>query len=164
MPCRFREKPTKPDGNHVRTRFTIALAMTTMLIAGCSSSPDAVTDGEYRIHASSDSATTLPTSTLTIAGNTATFTIDGTPTEATIGDTGAEYVVCPPDTKGTVRPLDRSITFGSLTLVRPALFGDCGVTSPARVTVVDLDGAEPSSGPFPFVRWVEMCDTADPDC
>jgi hypothetical protein len=32
------------------------------------------------------------------------------------------------------------------------------------VTVVDLASADGTIGPFPFTRWVEFCDTTDPDC
>lgn len=47
------------------------------------------------------------------------------------------------------------ITIGRVTVRRPALFADCGATSPKRITLVDLDRRE---------LWAEFCDVADPDC
>ena len=47
-------------------------------------------------------------------------------------------------------------------LEAPAVFGDCGVTTPVRVTIVDLDA--PGEGRPPYARWVEFCLAADSDC
>ena len=54
------------------------------------------------------------------------------------------------------------VALAGTTFARPALFGDCGMTRPVRVTVVDLDSTTPT-GTFGFTRWVEFCDTKDPD-
>ena len=141
------------------------IAAFALMMAGCSSSsPDAVSDGEYRTYATSESTGENPPVALTISGDDATFAIDGETLSVTIGDAGAEYLVCPPGTKGSVRPLGGTVTLGSLILTQPAIFGDCGVTSPKRVTIVDLDGVNADSWPFPFSRWIEMCDVTDSDC
>jgi hypothetical protein len=49
-------------------------------------------------------------------------------------------------------------------LASPAVVGDCGQTTPKRVTLVDLDSYDEAGGPFKYTRWVEFCDTTDPDC
>jgi hypothetical protein len=49
-------------------------------------------------------------------------------------------------------------------MTRPALFGDCGQTTPQRVALVDLDSLNQEPRPMPFTRWVEFCNTADRDC
>ncbi len=55
------------------------------------------------------------------------------------------------------------MTVGDLTLVAPAMFGDCGDSAPELVTVVDLDSAT-ESGPLPFSRWIEFCNVESADC
>jgi hypothetical protein len=147
-------------------RNPIALIIAGALImAGCSSSsPEAISDGEYQTYATSDSTSDPSPVNLTISGDDATFSIDGETLSVTIGAAGGEYVVCPPDTKGAVRSLGAALTLGSLTLTQPAMFGDCGVTSPNRVTIVDLDSVSADAGPFPFGRWIEMCNVTDSDC
>jgi hypothetical protein len=32
------------------------------------------------------------------------------------------------------------------------------------VTPIDLDSLDEAGGPLKYTRWVEFCDTADPDC
>jgi hypothetical protein len=133
------------------------------LIAGCSSSPDPITDGSYQPLAWSELGA-LPTASLTITGDQATLVVEGVTTTATLGDSTSDYVLCPPDTTGPLRPLGSPITVGPLTLTQPAMFGDCGITSPERVTIVDLDAVDATASGFAFNRWVELCNVADPDC
>jgi len=83
--------------------------------------------------------------------------------EGTLGQpVGTEYVLCPPDGKGSPRPLGTPVEVGGVQLASPALFGDCGQAKPVRVTLVDLDAT--TDGAFPFQIWAEFCDTKDPDC
>ena len=145
-------------------RFRLGIVGVTaaaLALGACGSSSIAVQDGEYRSLASSESST--PEATMVVDGSSLTLTVDGTATQATIGGSGSSYVVCPPDSSAEVRPLDTSMTVGAIAFARPGIFGDCGITTPVRVTIVDLD-AETTTGGFPFARWLEMCDVTDPDC
>lgn len=53
---------------------------------------------------------------------------------------------------------------GDVAMARPAVFGDCGTTKPARLTIVDLDSASADAKPLAFTRWAEFCNGNDPDC
>ncbi len=59
--------------------------------------------------------------------------------------------------------LDAPLSVDGVVFTRPALVGDCGQTTPVRVTLVDLDATDTSLR-FPFTRWAEFCDLTDPDC
>ncbi len=83
--------------------------------------------------------------------------------QVTLGDpVSPQYVLCPPGGQGSPRPVDAAVQVDGLQMRQPALFGDCGQTSPSRVTLVDL--ASTTDGAFPFAVWAEFCDSADPDC
>jgi hypothetical protein len=139
-----------------------------VLLAGCSSSgqsadgPQPVADGSYAFLASSAGGT--GSATLEISGNQVTLAQDGSSTTGTMGAVATEAVLCPPSGKGQPVELDASLTVGELALAAPAIFGDCGGVTPKRVTVVDLDSYDEGAGPFSYTRWVEFCDTTDPDC
>lgn len=153
----------------MRTTSLVRAAAATagaLLLAGCSSSgPADVASGDYRAFAASDAVGATPEATLSVSDSAFTFTpTDGARASATSSPGTAEFVLCPPDTTGTPTLLGPSLTIGTVTLQQPAVFGDCGQTTPKRITVVDLASASTDVGPFPFTRWIEFCDTADPDC
>jgi hypothetical protein len=141
-----------------------------LLLAGCSGGSDgdsqgpaAVADGAYQLLATSTSQAPDATVSLQITGDSVVLTQGSTTVEGTLGQPGAtEYVLCPPDGKGSPRPLGTPIEVGGVQLTSPALFGDCGQTKPVRVTLVDLDATTEAA--FPFQNWAEFCDTKDPDC
>ncbi len=106
-----------------------------------------------------------PDATVTVDGGQFTFTPAGGPDIIASASPGTEsFVVCPPDAKGTPDLLGASLTLGQATLQQPAVFGDCGQTQPERITVVDLASVNADAGPLPFTRWIEFCNTTDPDC
>ena len=141
-----------------------------LLLAGCSGGSDgdslgpaAVADGSYQLLATSASQEPDATVSLQITGDSVVLTQGSATVEGTLGQPGAtEYVLCPPDGKGSPRPLDAPLDVGGVRLTSPALFGDCGQTKPVRVTLVDLDATTEAS--LPFQDWAEFCDTKDPDC
>lgn len=146
--------PSPDDRGPVRTvRFrAAAVASGALALAGCggvdvssASAPAGVSDGSYAYLASSAPGN-APAALLTIDGDTLTLT----------GEAGAV-------TTTTGEPAT-PLTIGSVHLAAPALFGDCGQTTPKRVTLVDLDSYDEAGGPFGFTRWVELCDTSDADC
>jgi hypothetical protein len=141
-----------------------------LLLAGCSGGSDgdsqgpaAIADGSYQLLATSTSQEPDATVSLKITGDSVVL-IEGSGTvEGTLGQPAAtEYVLCPPDAKGSPRPLGTPVEVGGVQLASPALFGDCGQTKPVRVTLVDLDATTEDA--FPFQNWAEFCDTKDPDC
>jgi hypothetical protein len=152
-------------------RFGAALVASTVLaLAGCggsgdstSSGPAPISDGAYAYLASSAGGG-AQAATLTIAGGTLTLTGDAGPVTATIGEPATEAVLCPPSGKGQPAEVGAALTVGSVSLASPAIFGDCGQTTPKRVTLVDLDSYDEAGGPLKFTRWMEFCDTSDPDC
>jgi hypothetical protein len=139
-----------------------------VLLAGCSSSgqtaggPQPVADGSYVFLASSAGGT--GSAALEVSGTQLTLAQDGASTNNTIGAAASEAVLCPPSGKGQPLQLEAALTVGELALAAPAIFGDCGEVTPKRVTVVDLDSYDEGAGPFKYTRWVEFCDTTDPDC
>ena len=152
-------------------RFGAVLVASSVFgLAGCGGSdgsssggPAEVSDGAYAYLASSAGGS-APAATLTIAGDTLTLTGDAGPVTATIGEPAAEAVLCPPSGKGQPAKVGTALTVGSVALASPAIFGDCGQTTPKRVTLVDLDSYDEAGGPSKYTRWVEFCDTTDPDC
>jgi hypothetical protein len=142
----------------------LGLPVAAVLLAGCQSGPASVADGSYTSYAVGSGVGELPSTGLVIRGDTVTLTGPGLEASARVGAGSGEYILCPPDGKGTPLPVGQAITIGTLTLTRPAIFGDCGQTRPLRVTLVDLASADGQGGPFPFTRWVEFCDTSDADC
>ena len=148
----------------------VLVACTALAIAGCGGSDDSssggpgdVSDGAYAFLASSAGGSE-PATTLTVAGDTLTLTVDAGPVTATIGEPAAEAVLCPPSGKGQPATLGTPLTLGSIALASPGIFGDCGQTTPKRVTLVDLDSYDEAAGPFKYTRWVEFCDTTESDC
>lgn len=143
-------------------RIICAFGALALLAAACSSSgPAAVSDGNYLGYASS--AGTAPAATLSITGSSLTVDQGGSSSPYTISDGTAEYTVCGDGGTGTPSPLSGAMAVESIEMAEPAIFGDCGITAPDRVTIVDLDSFDDTLG-FPFTRWVEFCDTSDDDC
>jgi hypothetical protein len=104
-----------------------------------------------------------PTVQLQITGDTIVLTQGAGTVQGTLGPAGSEeYVLCPPDGTGSPRPLESPIEVDGVQMASPALFGDCGQTTPVRVTLVDLTAT--TDQVFPFQTWAEFCDTTDPDC
>ena len=141
-----------------------------LLLAGCSGGSDgdsqgpaAVADGSYQLLATSASQERDATVSVEITGDSVVLAQGSSTVEGTLGQPVAtEYVLCPPDGKGSPRPLGTPVEVGGVQLASPALFGDCGQTKPVRVTLVDLDATTEAA--FPFQNWAEFCDTKDPDC
>jgi hypothetical protein len=141
-----------------------------LLLAGCSGGSDgdslgpaAVADGSYQLLATSASQEPDATVSLQVTGDSVVLTQGSATVEGTLGPPGAtEYVLCPPDGRGSPRPLGTPVEVGGVELASPALFGDCRKTKPVRVTLVDLDATTDAA--FPFQNWAEFCDTKDPDC
>jgi hypothetical protein len=139
-----------------------------VVLGGCGSSgksaggPAAVGDGSYAFLASS--AAGPASATLDIAGQELTLTEAGTATTGTIGEAAPEVVLCPPSGRGQPLRVDAALSVATVTLSSPAVFGDCGQVTPKRVTIVDLDSLDEAAGPLAYTRWVEFCDTSDPDC
>jgi hypothetical protein len=141
-----------------------------LLLAGCSGGSDgdsqgpaAIADGSYQLLATSTSQEPDATVSLQITGDSVVLTQGSGTVEGNLGQPGTtEYVLCPPDGKGSPRPLGTPVDVGGVQLASPALFGDCGQTKPVRVTLVDLDATTEDA--FPFQNWAEFCDTKDPDC
>jgi hypothetical protein len=150
------------------TRWVALVGSLAVVLAGCSSSgesaggPAPVTDGSYAFLASSTGRT--GSATLAISGTQLTLAQGGAATSGTIGAAAPEAVLCPPSGKGQPLQVDGALAVGELALAAPAIFGDCGQAKPKRVTVVDLDSYDEAAGPFGYTRWVEFCDTTDPDC
>jgi len=150
----------------------IGLVATSLVVAltGCSGSGDSTSggpqtpsDGSYTYLAESASGG-APSAALEINGTGITLTQETGTTTATIGDPAQEEILCPPSGKGRPLTITAPLTIGTVALTSPAIFGDCGLVKPTRVTVIDLDSFDKAGGPFGFTRWVEFCDTTDPDC
>ena len=147
-----------------RAILAAALTSAALALTACQSGPSAVASGDYRGYAASAEVGEVPPVTLTIDGSTLTFGENDVLTTAELGAGGDEYVVCPPSGSGYPALLGPPLSLGPVTFDSPAIIGDCGVTAPVRVTVVDLTSVDDEQGLFPFTRWVEFCDTTDPDC
>lgn len=145
-----------------------ALALSAALIAtACGGDdggggPEAVSTGSYRAYASSSGGAVADASLEVDADRVVVSSGPGV-TESALGSEQGSYLLCPPDGSGPVRPLSIGLTIGTVDLEEPAVFGDCGVTTPRRVTVVDLASLDEGLA-FPFTRWVEFCDVTHPDC
>lgn len=135
-----------------------------VLLSACQSGPAEVASGDYRAFAASPEVGSVPPVTLTVDGNTLTFGEGDVLVSVESAPGDREYVVCPPDGTGVPAPLGEPISLGPVAFEAPAVVGDCGQTSPTRVTIVDLASADDAVAPFPFTRWVEFCDTSDADC
>lgn len=135
-----------------------------LLFVGCQSGPQTVPEGTYRLLA--DSSTTSPTTADSLAVSSSRVTLTATDATSTVllGAATSEYTLCPPSGRGPARSLASPLTINGTSYARPALFGDCGQTKPARVTIIDLDSYNDGATKMPFNRWAEFCDTRDPDC
>ncbi|MGA7690254.1 MAG: hypothetical protein WCA29_13610 [Jiangellales bacterium] len=149
------------------TARTWLVVATMLLAAGCGdgASAAAVQDGTYRLFATSAQGglTAAGAPQMTIADDTVTLTEGADTATATLGEPTGQLVVCPPSGQDSPVSLDRPLSVGAVGFRRPALVGDCGQTTPMRVTLVDLAAPDTSLG-FPFTRWAEFCDLTDPDC
>jgi len=160
----------RPLGRRGRGRVLGAGLGLVLALGGCSGGSDgsargpaALSDGTYRLLATSASQDPDPTVTLEIIGDTVELTQGTDSVQGALGQAGSgEYVLCPPDGTGSPRPLGSPVEVGEVRLANPALFGDCGTTTPVRVTLVDLSVT--TDQVFPFQNWAEFCDTTDPDC
>lgn len=138
------------------------------MLSGCSGNstaggPDPVADGSYRLLATSSTQDPQTDATLQVDGDQVVITQGSDSVEGPLGDpVRSPYVLCPPDGQGSPRPLDAAVQVDGLQMRQPALFGDCGQTSPGRVTLVDLASATDEA--FPFATWAEFCDSTDPGC
>lgn len=144
------------------SRPVIVLLSLALAVAACGGTSAEITDGSYRTFAAADGAG--PDLSLDVDGDALTFTGPGGTTEATLGESAGSYPVCGPDQDAPVLRVGTPVMVGDDEWADPGLFGDCGITSPVRVTLVDLDSLDDSLGVVPFARWVELCDLADPDC
>lgn len=137
-----------------------------LLISGCSSAtgPAEVSPGEYRLLATSSGPVSTQDAGLVIAGVDLTFTEGSEVTSTSLGPATASYTLCPPSGTGSAESLTDSVVVDGVQLSHPAVFGDCGVTKPVRITIVDIDSIGAGAGQFPFTRWAEYCAVSDPDC
>lgn len=152
---------------NITPRHTAAIVVSVLVLASCGgdtpSGPDLPADGSYSAYASSQTGA-LPDSTLEITRNEVVILEERGSVQVARSDGETSYLLCPPSGRGTPEPLDQSVTVGGETFTSPALFGDCGVTSPRRVTLIDLDSFDGGETAFPFTRWIEFCDVTDSDC
>lgn len=149
----------------IRSKVAAAgAAALVIVLGGCSSGgPAAPSDGLYAFLSSSEGRTAQDT-TLSIKGDKITLTQEAGTTTALIGDPAPAAVLCPPYGQGQPLQIGAPLTIGSIALSAPAVFGNCGEVKPVRVTLIDLESYDENGGPFGFTRWVEFCDTMDPDC
>lgn len=144
------------------SRRVIVLLSLAFAVAACGGTSAEITDGSYRAFAIADGA--VPELSLDVDGDALTFTGPGGVTEAALGETAGPYPVCGPDRDEDVLRVGSPVMVGDVEWADPAMFGDCGITSPVRVTLVDLGSLDESLGVVPFGRWVELCDVDDSDC
>jgi hypothetical protein len=154
----------------MKTGIGLVGASLVVALTGCSGSGDSTSggpqtpsDGSYTYLAASAGGGAA-SAALEINGTGITLTQETGTTTATIGDPAQEAILCPPSVKGRPLTITAPLTIGTVALTSPAIFGDCGLVKPTRVTVIDLDSFDKAGGPFGFTRWVEFCDITDPDC
>lgn len=140
-----------------------ALAVVVVGLSACQAGPPEVEDGEYRFFASSESAQ-HPDATLRVKGESVTLSVDDVESVTTLARGDEEYTICPDSRDGRPQTLTNPVALGDTHFAAPAVFGDCGVTKPARVTLVDLDSIDDDGSLPAFTRWAEFCDVTDPDC
>lgn len=138
------------------------------MLSGCSGDstaggPEPVADGSYRLLATSSTQEPQTDATLQVDGAQVVITQGSESVQGRLGDpVRSQHILCPPDGQGSPRSLAAAVQVDGLQMRQPALFGDCGQTSPSRVTLVDL--ASTTDEAFPFATWAEFCDSTDPDC
>ena len=153
-------RPTPPAGRG-RRALTASALTGALLLAGCGADgPTDPEDGDYRFLAASTPE--VPYATVTVADGGLVLSTDGGDTRSAIGEPAEESELCPGGGTGSPLRLEGPIDLGTLRLASPAVYGDCGDTTPVRITVVDLDSA--GDGRPPYTRWVEFCLGSDPDC
>lgn len=108
-----------------------------------------------------------PGTELTVGAEGTTFELSGSSVGMS-GHAGSdEYLLCPPAGYGTGVTLDGPVTIAGKTFSAPMVFGDCGATTPYRLTIVDLSTKAPPASraaTVPFSQWMEFCLRTDPDC
>jgi hypothetical protein len=139
-------------------------AVLVLLASACGGNSTAeIPDGSYRAFSVTEGE--VPEISLSIDGDSLTFTAaGGEEVETTLAAQGDVHPVCGTDREDEVFAVGTSLSFVGAEYTRPGLFGDCGITAPVRVTLVDLDSYDDALGVVPFARWVELCATSDPDC
>lgn len=142
--------------------FAIPAAL--LVLAACQPATGQLGNGTYRAFAASPGIEPLPDAQVSVSDETIRVTESGVTTTVSATAGTQEYVLCPPDGRGTPNVLGPALTIGGVSFERPALIPDCGVTTPKRITLVDESSVEDRGSPFPFARWIEFCDTTDPDC
>lgn len=140
----------------------LRVALGLLVIVACGSGPDPVGDGTYSFFAGSGIEDASGTD-VEISGDEMNIVADGTTTRATISAGDETYTLCPDDVEGQPELIDGDVQIGGVTFADPAVFGDCGVTAPPRITIVDLDSVDEEALPL-FTVWAEFCSIADPDC
>jgi hypothetical protein len=121
-----------------------------------------ISDGTYRAFAVAEGE--VPDAELSIDGQSLALMGANRTIEMTLEADGESYPVCGTDRDDDVFALGTAVTVGDVDYTRAGLFGDCGVTTPVRVTLVDLESYDETLGVVPFARWAEFCDVTDPDC
>jgi hypothetical protein len=148
-------------------RIAAALVVVGALLTGCgeSSGPALVADGTYRLYAAASTPTAdqRGAAMLQIAGDEVELTDREFTATRVFNGVADEVLVCPPSGRGSPQLLGAPLAVDGVQFIRPALFGDCGLTTPVRGTLVDLDSVD-GTRQFPFARWAEFCDVTDPDC
>lgn len=145
-------------------RIGCAVAAIPFALSGCSKGPAVIADGEYKAFAVSPEISTVARANVAVESGALTFTTPAGSTTVAQTPGEQEFVVCPPSTRGQPALIGSELDVDGTTFQMPAVIGDCGQTKPKRITVVDLASASVDAGPFPFTRWIEFCDTTDPDC
>ena len=146
-----------------RRAVLVAAVVAGLLLCGCGAArPAPIVDGSYRFLASSSGARPSGFTAVWVAGDTLVLTTSSGTTSTSLGEETDEAPLCPGGGAGRPVRLDGGFSIAGLVLTTPALHGDCGETTPRRITFVDLDSR--SEGLPPFTRWVEFCLGSDPDC
>lgn len=138
-----------------------------LTLTGCQSQsgPEALEPGQYVALASSTGITQTG-ATLALTSTYVVLRSDTNPQTSAFAGPSAEFLLCPPSGHGVGRTLREPLTIGGQDYQSPMIFGDCGTTRPARVTIVDLTSLEDPSehSSMPFSRWIEFCRGGAPDC
>jgi hypothetical protein len=169
-------RPDRPHRTLVRpyggamsgpVRAALGLLCGALALTGCQSQsgPEALETGQYVALASSTGVTPAG-ARLAVTATEVALQSDSKAQTAAFAGASEEFLLCPPGGHGAGTLLQEPLTIDGRAYAEPMVFGDCGTTRPARVTLVDLtsrqDPAENTS--FPFSRWTEFCRVGSPDC
>ena len=121
-----------------RLRIGCAVAVIPFALSGCSKGPADIADGEYKAFAVSPEISTVPRVDVAVESGALTFTTAAGSTTVAQTPGEQEFVVCPPSTRGTPALLGSELSVDGTTFQVPAVIGDCGQTTPERITLVDL--------------------------